>query len=60
MEGSYQAKLADFGISAFIPQGRHETGKYGTDGYMAPEIINGAPYDFKADVFSAGVVLYML
>lgn len=32
--------------------------KAGTEDWMAPEIIIGNPYNFKADIFSYGVVLY--
>lgn len=32
----------------------------GTPGFMAPEIITEGEYSVKADVFSAGVVLYIL
>lgn len=29
-------------------------------GFAAPEILNGKPYDFKVDVFSLGVILYVI
>jgi calcium/calmodulin-dependent protein kinase (CaM kinase) II len=32
----------------------------GTPGYLAPEIIDRQPYDFAVDVWSVGVVLYIL
>ena len=30
----------------------------GTPYYLSPEIIEDLPYDFKSDIWSAGVVLY--
>jgi serine/threonine protein kinase len=57
-----EVKLTDFGIARAI--GRvHETqagvvkGKFG---YLAPEATRGERLDSRADIFSAGVVLYSL
>ena len=53
--------LCDFGL-AYQMKGRENstTGIYGTTIYMAPEIILKKNYDFLADSFSAGIVLYIL
>lgn len=58
------AKLLDFGIArdeARLDQTLTSTGTLvGTPPYMAPERFRGAPIDGRADIFSAGVVLYQL
>jgi len=35
-------------------------GLYGDIRYRAPEAVKGKPYNFKADVWSLGVILYFL
>lgn len=32
----------------------------GTPGFVAPEILNDEGYDTRADMFSAGIILYMM
>lgn len=53
-------KIADFGFAkrVFIPNSL--TTQCGTPGYVAPEILEGVPYDTKADMWSVGVILYIL
>ena len=36
------------------------TNEVGTERYMAPEILNQKSYNYKADIYSCGVVLYEL
>ncbi|CAK77178.1 unnamed protein product (macronuclear) [Paramecium tetraurelia] len=51
--------IADFGLAAKkIP--KFEYKKYGTPGYIAPEVLNLKVYNEKIDIFSAGVVAYIL
>lgn len=57
------AKLLDFGIAKATHQssGNTETGEIkGKFSYMAPEQILGGDVDRRADVFAAGIVLYLL
>ncbi|TVU29162.1 hypothetical protein EJB05_20718, partial [Eragrostis curvula] len=57
-----RARLADFGSAAWIGAGGlgKVEGLVGTPHYVAPEVVAGEEYGAKADVWSAGVVMYML
>ncbi|KAK3131474.1 hypothetical protein QOZ80_6AG0506870 [Eleusine coracana subsp. coracana] len=52
-------KLADFGLATFIQPGRSLSGMVGSPFYIAPEVLSGG-YNEAADVWSAGVILYIL
>jgi hypothetical protein len=55
-------KLMDFGIAQVIDLQRMTvTGQLlGSPAYMAPELIEGKPLDFRTDVFAVGIMLYQL
>jgi serine/threonine protein kinase len=53
-----QAVLIDFGIATFLEDMEGMSKTCGSPCYAAPEVVSGAPYDTKADVFSAGVIFY--
>ena len=51
-------KLIDFGTSCRLAE--NPKGVKGTDFYMAPEVVLGHCYNEKCDIWSCGVVLYIL
>jgi aurora kinase len=58
-EDGQTVKLCDFGLSARLCKGtKHLTDIVGTPPFMCPEMLLGKGCDFKADVWSVGVVAY--
>ncbi|KAK9902117.1 hypothetical protein WJX75_004920 [Coccomyxa subellipsoidea] len=58
MDLSGVAKIADFGISAFVDNTLAVCHTFtGTVTYMSPERINSQPYSFPADIWSLGLTL---
>lgn len=51
-------KVIDFGLSRIVTEKQMKT-KVGTAYYVSPEVLNGN-YDDRCDIWSAGVILYIL
>ncbi|MCW6009673.1 protein kinase [Micromonospora sp. CPCC 205371] len=53
------AKVLDFGIAALVDRPEPDRGTVeGTPGYVAPEVLAGAPARPASDMYALGVVLY--
>ncbi|KAG0484527.1 hypothetical protein HPP92_008606 [Vanilla planifolia] len=59
-DGKGRLLLADFGSAECFGDGRAMRGIVGTPYYVAPEVLAGRDYGEKVDVWSAGVVLYIM
>lgn len=53
-------KIADFGFAVKGASEKVLTTQCGTPGYVAPEILNNVPYDKSVDMWSIGVITYVL
>lgn len=62
MSISSTVKVVDFGMSAFYVEGVDDplTQPCGTVSYAAPEVINSEGYNQQADMWSLGVISYIL
>ena len=57
--GSSIIKVIDFGTSQVFNPDEKMKSKFGTPYYIAPEVLRGC-YDSKCDMWSCGVILYVL
>jgi serine/threonine protein kinase len=53
-------KLADFGLSNFTGPNDIQNLACGTLGYVAPEVLTQSGYNYKVDIWSIGVIAYLL
>jgi serine/threonine protein kinase len=60
VEGEYILKMADFGLACFVDSANQVDNIAGTPMYMAPEIIAKQWYNHQCDIWSIGVMLYLL
>lgn len=51
--------IIDFGTSGYFEPNKKMNGKFGTPYYIAPEVLSNK-YDEKCDLWSIGVILYIL
>jgi serine/threonine protein kinase len=59
-EDDAQPKLVDFGLSKIIGPTQTCNDPFGTLSYVAPEVLQQKPYNKKVDLWSLGVIIYLL
>ena len=59
-DGEERVKLTDFGIAKILdaPALTFSEQMFGTPGYIAPEYVEGAPSDGRADIYALGILIY--
>jgi serine/threonine protein kinase len=55
-----QLKISDFGLSKILGPGETCKDPFGTMSYVAPEVLLSKPYNKACDIWSMGVVVYVL
>jgi len=55
-----EIKITDFGLAKYRSEESTMTTACGTPGYVAPEVLKNQPYDSAVDMWSLGVILYIL
>jgi len=63
LNADFQLKLADFGLSKIIESDEEflmKTTYVGTRGYQAPELLNNKKFTNACDIFSMGVVMFIM
>lgn len=59
-DGELNIKVADFGSSCFIDPTGKITGCFGSAYYVAPEVVDGLAYNEKCDIWSCGIILFIM
>lgn len=57
---SHEIKLIDFGLARKIDPNVDERHLFGTPEFIPPEIINYEPIGVESDMWSVGVICYVL
>lgn len=60
LDGRGRIRITDFGLAALVQGLRKDEMGAGTPAYMAPEQITGRQITHRADIYSAGLVIYEL
>ena len=59
-DGTTTVKISDFGLAGLFEKNAQMNTYCGTEGYAAPEIMQNIPYDQTVDIWSLGVIIYII
>jgi len=59
-DSDVDVKIGDFGLSKIISKKMMMQTACGTPGYVAPEVLDASGYDKEVDMWSVGVITYIL
>ena len=57
---NYNIKLIDFGLGIILGPNEKSEQPFGTVSYVAPEVLSGKKYDKSVDIWSLGILSYLL
>ena len=60
LSSSADMRLLDFGLSKIVGNDEKCTEPYGTLSFVAPEVLQGKPYDKSVDLWSIGIITFLL
>ena len=58
-ECDFEFKIADFGLASKCNE-ENLSLRCGSPGYVAPEVLKNRLYGTKVDIFSLGIILYII
>ncbi|KAG0369519.1 Serine/threonine-protein kinase PLK1 [Mortierella sp. AD032] len=53
-------RIGDLGLASRYDKKDSKVGAVGTDGFIAPEVVNGHPHTFSMDMYSVGCIAYIM
>jgi len=59
-DGTTTVKISDFGLAGLYDGSEQMKTYCGTEGYAAPEIMKNIPYNDTVDIWSLGVIIYII
>jgi calcium/calmodulin-dependent protein kinase I len=59
-DGEYDMRIADLGLAKKITDSEALSIACGTPGFIAPEVLEGSTFNFRAECYAIGAIMYNL